>query len=1087
MMRVLKWIGVIFTALGGAVVIGLYLLALSFSREDIRALLDQEIHAATGRNFAIEGDINILPGLIPTVEVTSVSLGNAPWSKVPIMLRAERLSSRLALRPLLEGRLQFEEVTLEGMSLLLETDAEGRNNWDIEASQNTADTTPQFLPSQTPSDQVRDILASLHSLAGHFDNIYINDLSVQYLKAGNDVPRMFNIAWFGLEAADQDNSLTLDITGDGAKEGQTLHLEIGNSADFLAGQGDLGLTFDIDALRWSGQITGVLRPEETSTIIKLDVSVKSDDLSAFYADVGEAMPLPNWSGVLEPLSLNLRTRVSGSLRHPTLERLAMTLEGNQGSRVRAEGRIEDLFGQGSLSGSFTGQIGDPIRYGAIFLDDGPIWTKLKDGDLGPMTVRGDLNGRLTAPVLSKGTVSWGRTDRFRAELQNLDLSLQPLSLSTDLSFRGRDDHFLRALTSDLLPPSLIDIPSSIGEITIKSHLKTSPAGLLNAENIEASIGALPALHVTLSGTVDDLLGKIDPILSMTLTAGNQLYIRKVISSFVPDDFPINALAIAPLEVAGAVSRTEAGSLTLSVSNLGFGDPEVYRVTAKGSVADLDALTGMGVTAQLMAKDSPRLREVLSALSPEFPMSNIPGLGMIALSIMMQQNGRLVTIPTMTMGTGGVLPLTISGRGEVSLEPTVGLSGRVAIEGPDLQTLRDTVAHFLPFDNDKTNQIGAARKSPKVAFRAETGFTADNDGLTFSGLDVGFLKSRLTTNIQATNLSGRPQVQLTVPSASLHLSDIDFLFGLDEETPTTDPKARFFRQQLYDFSNLADFDMDVSVSGELAGMGGPILEHASMELVLEQGRFLLKSFRGKTVKGDLALSGHWNAAGAGDPEMTLDLAMNKISLGTLLQRAEIADWLKDAPLSGTVKGTTRGRSPSALAASFTGGVRLSLGPGQIDKKMIDWLGGDLISNVYTSINPFSKTLPYSQLECGEAHLTFTNGLASFEKGIAVETKRVALIAGGQIDLDRETLDLSFASTPKEGFGPTIGGAGSLVKLKGRLNDPKISVNEWDISKRALSVGTSILTSGLSTLAETMFDRLTRKSNLCQTVAISDVSQ
>jgi len=1086
-MRILKWIGVAFFTPVVVFVLALYLLALNVSSDDIRALLDQEMRAATGRALAIEGDINVLPGLIPTVEVTSVSLGNAGWSEAPIMLRAERLSSSFALRPLLQGRLQFDEITLEGASLLLETDSEGRNNWDIEATQKTADATPQFLPSLTSSDQVRDILASLFSLSSHFDEIYIDDLTVQYLKAGKDAPQIFNIAWVGLEVAEQDRSLTLDITGGGAKEGQTLHLEVGNGANFLTGRGDLGLTLDIDALRWTGQITGILRPERTSTITELDVSVKSDDLSVFYADVSEAIPLPNWPGVPESLFLDLHTQVSGSLKHPTLERLAMTLDGSQGSSVTAEGRIEDLFGQGSLSGSLTGIIANPIRYGAIFLSDEPSWAKLKDGDLGPMTVRGDLNGRLVAPVLSKGTVSWGRIDRFRAELQNLNLSLQPLSISTDLSFRGKDDRFLRALASDLLPPSLADMPSFIGEITLKSHLKTSPTGLLNAENIEASIGIMPALHVALSGTVDDLLGRIDPILSMTLTARNQLYIRKVFSSFVPDDFPINALSIAPLEVAGSLSRTGAGSLALSVSNLGFGDPEVYRVTAKGSVADLGALTGIDVTAQMVARDGPRLREIISALNPEAPMKNVPDLGMVELSMTVQQSGQRVAIPTFTLGTGGRLPLIISGGGAVSLEPTGGINGRVAIEGSDLQTLRDMVALFLMLENNKTIQPGAARNSPTVAFRAETGITADNDRLTFSGLDIEFSKSRLTTDIQATNFSGRPRVRLMVPSASLHLSDIDLLFGLDEIPSTTDPKPRFFQQQPYNFSKLADFDMDVSISGELAGKGGLILNHASMELVLERGNFLLKHFRGKTVNGDLSLSGHWNAAGEGDPEMTLDIAMNKLSLGTLLKRAEIADWLKEAPLSGTIKGTSQGLSPSALAASFTGGVRLSLGSGQIDKKMIDWLGGDLISNIYTSINPFSKTLPYSHLECGEARLIFTNGLASFKKGVAVETKRVALIAGGQIDLGRETLDISFASTPKEGFGPTIGGAGILVKLKGQINDPKILIDEWDVSRRALSVGSSILTSGLSTLMETMIERLTQKSNLCQAVSSPNISQ
>lgn len=1086
-MKILKWIGVIFIGLAGAASLGLFLLARNVTSSDIQALLDQEIRAATGRPLAIDGDVKIIPGLVPTIEVSHVSLGNAAWSKSPIMLRAERLSSQIALLSLLEGHLQFEEISLDGVSLFLETDAEGRNNWDLEGSQNAVDATQQPLPSLTPSDQVRDILASLLSLAGHFDKINIQNLSVQYLKAGKDTPRMFMISEVELLAADQDNSLTLDLTGGGAKAGQTLQIELSSIADFLAGQEDLGLFLKVDALQWTSRMRGTLHPEAPATFINLDVAVKSEDMSVFYTNIGEAIDLPTWPPALEPLSLDLKSRVSGSLKHPALEILGLKLDGEKGSKVRAEGRIEDLFGQGALNGTISSTLDDPFQYGSVFLDDDFQWSKLKDLNYGPLIVKGDLIGRLAAPVLAKGSVSWGRTDQFRAESQNLNLGLHPLSVSTDLSVRGTDNSLLHALASDRLAPALADIFSSFGEVALNARLQTSPAGLLNAETIEASLGIRPAMHVALSGNVGDLLGRIDPSLSITLKAEKQLYIRNLISVFAPDDIPVDALSLAPLEATGLLNRTEAGSLAFSDAKLEFGDPEVYRITATGSVADLEALSGIEVNGRLEAKDGPGLRKVVSAVSPETVLKVIPDLDRIDLSVTAQPNGTGVTLSNLTLSTGGRLPLALSGRGDVSLDPKVGFKGRVSIEGPDMGSLRETVSQFLFYDKGNTTLPGTAENLPLVAFQIVTDFTAENDRLTLSGLEAGFANSRFTTNIQATNLAERPQVQVAVPSASLHLSDIDFLLGLDDAPPPSNPEDYFFRQQPYEFSSLTDFDMGISFRGELIGKGGPVLEKVNMDLMLSQGKIQLNHFRGETVNGNLSLSGNWNAAGAGDPEMAVDLAMNGISLGTLLQRTEIADWLREAPLSGTVQGALRGLSPSALAASFTGGVRLTLGPGQIDKKMLDWLGGDLISNLYTTINPFSKTLPYSQLECGESRLNFVNGLASFEKGIAVETRRVALIADGQIDLARETLDLSFASSPKEGFGPTIGGSGTLARLKGRLNDPKISMDEWSLSKRALSVGASFLTSGISTLMETMLDRMTRKISVCQAVASPNGTQ
>jgi len=768
MTRILKWTGVAFAALFGTFFIALYLLALSFSSADIQALLNQEVRAATGRGLVIDGDINIRLGFVPKIEVTSVMLGNAAWSDAPFMLKAKRLSSHFSLFPLLEGRLLFREITLEGVSLLLETDAEGRNNWDLEGTRKAADASPRPLSSPTSSDQVRRILASLLSVTGHFDEIDIDDLTVQYIRAGNDAPSKFNIARVELEASDQRKQLALDIVGGGAKEGQILHLEVYGVADFLAGQRELRLSLFADAFRWTSQITGILRPERPSTIIELAVSLNGDDLSSIYTDASEVAPLPKWLDGLEPLLLEFRTLIHGSLEKPSLDRLSLELAGKQGTRISIDGRIKDLLGRRILEGNLFAVINDPFRYGIALFGDAMPRVAQSEANLGPLTVKGDLMGQLTAPVLTKATAAWGRKERLRAELKNLTLSFQPASLST-------------------------------------------------------------------------------------------------------------------------------------------------------------------------------------------------------------------------------------------------------------------------------------------------------------------------------NLSGRPRVLLAVPNASLYFSEAGLPFRQDKERSPVGTKISFFRQRAYDFSGFAGFDMDIDVAGKLIGKGGPILDSFSMELVLERGNFVLRQFRSEIAKGELSLSGHWNVAGAGDSDMTIDLGMANLSLGVLLQRAEVADWLREAPLSGSVKGSLQGKSPSALANSFTGRIRLSLGPGKINKKIINWIETDFISNLYTSINPFSETLPYSQLECGEARLAFTDGIAVFEKGIAVETQKVAMIASGQIDLGRETLDFSLASTPKEGIGSTLGVSGIMAKLKGRFTDPKVSMDEWEVSKRLLSIGSSILTLGKSALMETVLERLTRESSLCQTVIDANASQ
>lgn len=110
--------------LGGAAVIALPVLAaggaaLFLDPDSFRPRAEAAITAATGRPASL-GRLSWTPGLVPTVVAEGARLGNLPGGTRPDMLTLRRAEARVALLPLLAGRLEVRALSLEGGDLLLE-------------------------------------------------------------------------------------------------------------------------------------------------------------------------------------------------------------------------------------------------------------------------------------------------------------------------------------------------------------------------------------------------------------------------------------------------------------------------------------------------------------------------------------------------------------------------------------------------------------------------------------------------------------------------------------------------------------------------------------------------------------------------------------------------------------------------------------------------------------------------------------------------------------------------------------------------------------------------------------------------------
>ena len=104
-------------------------LAVAWDDNWLKSPIERRVAAVTGRQFDIAGNLDVSLGSPLTVEADGVALGNARWSRQPVMARARRVQIDMNPWPLLLGRLDITSIALDRPELLLERNSQGKANW----------------------------------------------------------------------------------------------------------------------------------------------------------------------------------------------------------------------------------------------------------------------------------------------------------------------------------------------------------------------------------------------------------------------------------------------------------------------------------------------------------------------------------------------------------------------------------------------------------------------------------------------------------------------------------------------------------------------------------------------------------------------------------------------------------------------------------------------------------------------------------------------------------------------------------------------------------------------------------------------
>ena len=106
-----------------------------FDANEYKPEIIAQVEQATGRDFNIDGDIGLT--LYPWIglKLEKTSLGNAKGFSDKKFASLEQLNVKVNVLPLLKKEIEINKVQLQGLTLSLEVDKQGRNNWGDLAKQ----------------------------------------------------------------------------------------------------------------------------------------------------------------------------------------------------------------------------------------------------------------------------------------------------------------------------------------------------------------------------------------------------------------------------------------------------------------------------------------------------------------------------------------------------------------------------------------------------------------------------------------------------------------------------------------------------------------------------------------------------------------------------------------------------------------------------------------------------------------------------------------------------------------------------------------------------------------------------------------
>ncbi len=290
-----------------------------------------QVKHATGRDLSIGGrlEVRLLP--TPTLTARDVTLSNSPGAGAAPMATLDAVEIRMALLPLLSGRLQVERIRLINPKIRIDILADGRSNLDFSPVRDKA-------PASSGSPVVRAPVVRAPAKRGaglklRFDNFKIVNATLIYHDARKNLTQTVKNLDATLRAA--------SINGPFAAQGQGRVRGMPFSFDVSLGQVIAQRTVPLNAVVTGpaglrAQISGAVLGLESKPRFKGTVKIVGDDLAAALDALNVTATNP--AQLRQPFSVD--ATLDGGAQAVTLSALEIQL-----ATLRMNGHVQVKMGK----------------------------------------------------------------------------------------------------------------------------------------------------------------------------------------------------------------------------------------------------------------------------------------------------------------------------------------------------------------------------------------------------------------------------------------------------------------------------------------------------------------------------------------------------------------------------------------------------------------------------------------------------------------------------------------------------------------------------------------------------------------------
>lgn len=710
------------------------------ARHTLEFVLERDVH--------VDGTLEVDLGAKPLFQLTGVRIASPPWAETPNQLQIARAQIQIALGPLLRRVLVFPLINLEGVTIALETAADGRHSWQSETGQAWA-----------PTRESRFAIPL-------FDRLSVNDATVTYHDQRDGGGTRLHIESLTHRRDDGSGGMRLDVKGDIDGEVFRMGGTSGNLESALAATEPWPLDLEIQLPSIDAELTGTVA--DVAHASGLDLRLKARSPSSLAAAKTWNLSAP------VDMQITAGATLAGDLATLSLVDVTAEMVSPGGDHVELSGSLSNIWEGSGLAGRFTLKLDPADQVGRVL----PAGWRI----LNQIEVAASIGGSVTAPDFNEISAAIQGPGDSRLRLAG--------SVRAATTEGARLESF--DLTSTFMvpdPSAFVDRlgfdPSGLGALRGYAELSLTNQRI-EAGRVEIDAGHLGALRLEGSGVIGTLAadGTLDLAPDVSFAA------RMAEGGAVLGFLDPNASELGPVHATGRLVRSDEG-YRLNEIELDLGTAEQLIISAQGSVGPLvpDAAraTELDLSVRFGWPSSQTLKPLMGADLPELGKGEGEfGLGGTVTSLRVH-DARLETksdAGIVVAATGGIervqtfAPFTLEGMAfelEAKVPSTTLLARHLGHETPDLGPVH-VRAHLS--DSQGALALTAIRLAagPAQAPTVEAS-GAIADVRAFEGVELnGEFKISTTDLLAFAGIRGNSEVGRL--HGKVHLSDADGSMGVE---------------------------------------------------------------------------------------------------------------------------------------------------------------------------------------------------------------------------------------------------------------------------------------------------------------------